>query len=60
LGFKKKNGLARTGTLDQQTADALIGNSGVGQGSSIPPKGAGASMTNSSGTSDFGILAGQK
>jgi peptidoglycan hydrolase-like protein with peptidoglycan-binding domain len=42
LGFQKSNGLERTATLDQQTADALIGNPGVGQGSSVPPKGAGA------------------
>jgi peptidoglycan hydrolase-like protein with peptidoglycan-binding domain len=38
LRFQKSNGLARTATLDQQTADVLIGNSGIGQGSSIPPK----------------------
>jgi hypothetical protein len=51
----KSNSLERTATLDQQTADALIGDTVVGQGSSTPPKGAGAgSMTNSSGTSDFG------
>ena len=50
LAFQKSNdGVERTGTLDQQTADALIGGTVVGQGSS---------MTNSSGTSDFG--AGQK
>ena len=61
LGFQKSNGLERTATLDQQTADALIGNTGVGQGSSMPPKGAGAgSMTNSSGTSDFGSHTGLK
>jgi peptidoglycan hydrolase-like protein with peptidoglycan-binding domain len=59
LGFQKSNSLERTGTLDQQTADALIGGTVADQGSSTPPKGAGAgSMTNSSGTSDFG--AGQK
>ena len=59
LGFQKSNSLERTGTLDQQTADALIGGTVVGQGSSTPPKGTGGgSMTNSSGTSDFG--AGQK
>jgi peptidoglycan hydrolase-like protein with peptidoglycan-binding domain len=53
--FQKTNGLKQTATLDQQTADALIGNVGIGQGSSVPPKAAGArSMTNSSGTSDFG------
>jgi peptidoglycan hydrolase-like protein with peptidoglycan-binding domain len=55
LGFQESNDLERTGTLDQQTADALIGNTGVGAGSSIQPKGAGAgSMKNSAGTSDFG------
>ena len=55
LEFQKSNGLGRTATLDQHTADALIGGPGVGQGSSMPPKGTGAgSMTNSSGTSDFG------
>jgi len=60
LGFQRSNGLERTGTLDQPTADALIGNTGIGQGSSMPPKGAGAaSMTNSSGTSGFGS-PGQK
>jgi len=48
LGFQKSNSLERTGTLDQQTADALVGDTVVGQGSSTPPKGA----------SDFG--AGQK
>jgi len=59
--FQKSNGLERTATLDQKTADALIGNTGVGLGSSLPPKGAGAgSMTNSSGTSDFGSHTGQK
>jgi peptidoglycan hydrolase-like protein with peptidoglycan-binding domain len=58
LGFQKSNGLERTATLDQPTADALIGNTGIGQGSSMPPKGAGAA--NSSGASDFGSPAGQK
>ncbi len=58
LGFQKSNSIERTGTLDRQTADALTGDTVVGQGSSTPPKGAGAgSMTNSSETSDFG--AGQ-
>jgi hypothetical protein len=61
LGFQKSIDLARTATLDQQTADALIGNKGVGEGSSMPPKGAGAgSVTNSAGTSDFGSLPEQK
>ena len=59
LGFQKSNSLERTGRLDQQTADALTGDTVVGQGSSTPPKGAGAgSMKNSFGMSDFG--AGQK
>jgi peptidoglycan hydrolase-like protein with peptidoglycan-binding domain len=40
LGFQKSNNLEQTGTLDQQTADALIGDTVVGQGSSTPPKGA--------------------
>jgi peptidoglycan hydrolase-like protein with peptidoglycan-binding domain len=59
LGFQNSNSLERTGRLDQQTADALTGDTVVGQGSSTPPKGAGAgAMKNSSGMSDFG--AGQK
>ena len=53
--FQKANGLEQTATLDQQTADALIGDTGIGQGSSVPPKAPGARpMTNSSGISDFG------
>jgi peptidoglycan hydrolase-like protein with peptidoglycan-binding domain len=61
LGFQKSNDLARTATLDQQTADALIGNTGAGEGSSMPRKGAGAgSVTNSAGTSDFGSPPEQK
>ena len=61
LGFQQSNGLEPTATLDQQTADALIGDTTVGQGSSIPPKNAGAgSMTSSSSRSDPGGLAGQK
>jgi peptidoglycan hydrolase-like protein with peptidoglycan-binding domain len=60
LAFQESNGLDRTATLDQQTADALIGNTGTGHGSSMPPKGAGAGpMTNSSGTSNFGSRTGQ-
>ena len=59
--FQKTNGLKQTATLDQQTADALIGNAGIDQGSSVPPKAAGArSMTNSSGTSDFGGHTGRQ
>jgi peptidoglycan hydrolase-like protein with peptidoglycan-binding domain len=53
--FQIANGLKLTATLDQQTADALIGDTGIGQGSSVPPKAPGARpMTNSSGTSDIG------
>jgi peptidoglycan hydrolase-like protein with peptidoglycan-binding domain len=60
LGFQKSNDLERTATLDQATADALIGNTGAGVGSSMP-KGAGAgSMTNSAGTNDFGSRTEQK
>ena len=48
LGFQKSNdGVERTGTLDQQTADALIGGTVVGQGSSTLSKA--GSITNSSG-----------
>ena len=60
LEFQKSNGLERTARLDQHTADALIGGPGIGQGSSMPPKGMGAgSMTNAYGTSDFGSRTGQ-
>jgi len=60
LEFQESNGLERTARLDQNTADALVGGPGVGQGSGMPPKGTGAgSMTNSSGTSDFGSRAGR-
>ena len=53
--FQKANDLKQTATLDQSTADALIGDTGIGQGSSVPPKALGARpMTNSSATSDFG------
>jgi len=56
LGFQASNALERTATLDQQTADALIGNNGVGgEGSSMPPKGAGTGSA-----SNFGSGTGQK
>jgi peptidoglycan hydrolase-like protein with peptidoglycan-binding domain len=35
--FQQKNGLQVTATLDQQTMDKLLGNTAVGQGSSMPP-----------------------
>ena len=61
LRFQKGNGLEPTATLDQQTADALIGDTAIGQGSSVPPKGAGpGSMTGPSGRSDFGNPSRQK
>ena len=60
LGFQESNSLDRTATLDQQTADALIGNAGVGEGSSMPDRARGGSMTNSGGTSDFGSRTEQK
>ena len=49
--FQKTNSLKQTATLDQQTADALIGDNGIGQGSSIPPQSVTGSMINSSGAS---------
>src|SRR6516225_597271 len=60
LEFQKSNGLDRTAALDQPTADALIGDTSVGQGSSTPPQGTAAgSMTNFAGTSDLGSRARQ-
>jgi len=56
-GFQKSNGLQQTTTLDQQTADTLIGNTGeIGHGSSLPPKreGAAATTTNTSGANYLG------
>jgi peptidoglycan hydrolase-like protein with peptidoglycan-binding domain len=41
LEFQEDNGLDRTAALDQQTADVLLGHTGVGQVSGMPPKGAG-------------------
>ena len=41
LEFQENNGLERTATLDQQTADLLVGHTGVGRVSSMPPKGTG-------------------
>jgi peptidoglycan hydrolase-like protein with peptidoglycan-binding domain len=49
--FQKTNGLRRSATLDQQTADALIGDNGIGQGSSMPLQSSTGSMTNSYGAS---------
>jgi peptidoglycan hydrolase-like protein with peptidoglycan-binding domain len=59
--FQKANGLKQTATLDQQTADALIGDTGIDQGSSVPPQAPGTRpMTNSPGISDFGDHNGPK
>jgi peptidoglycan hydrolase-like protein with peptidoglycan-binding domain len=41
LEFQENNGLDRTAALDQQTADVLLGHTGVGRVSSMPPKSAG-------------------
>ena len=59
--FQEDNGLKRTARLDQPTADALIGDTGgIGQGSGLPPRNAGAGpMISSSGTSDSGGHGGQ-
>jgi peptidoglycan hydrolase-like protein with peptidoglycan-binding domain len=35
--FQKNNGLGRTASLDAQTWDALTGDAGIPQGSSMPP-----------------------
>ena len=53
LRFQKSNDLLRTAMLDQQTANVLMGDTAIGQGSSTAP------TTNSSGTSDFNGRAGQ-
>jgi peptidoglycan hydrolase-like protein with peptidoglycan-binding domain len=51
LKFQESNGFEGTATLDQQTADALIGNIGVGgEGSSMPPKSAGTGSASSLGS----------
>jgi peptidoglycan hydrolase-like protein with peptidoglycan-binding domain len=41
LEFQENNGLDRTATLDQETADLLVGHTGIGRVSSMAPKGAG-------------------
>jgi peptidoglycan hydrolase-like protein with peptidoglycan-binding domain len=41
LEFQEDNGLDRTAALDQQTADVLLGHTGLGQVSGMPSKGAG-------------------
>jgi peptidoglycan hydrolase-like protein with peptidoglycan-binding domain len=41
LEFQENNGLERTATLDQETADLLVGHTGIGRVSSMPTKSAG-------------------
>ena len=41
LEFQEDNNLARTATLDQPTADALVGHTGVVRVSNMSPKGPG-------------------
>jgi peptidoglycan hydrolase-like protein with peptidoglycan-binding domain len=41
LEFQENSGLDRTATLDQPTADALVGHTGLARVSSVPPRGAG-------------------
>jgi peptidoglycan hydrolase-like protein with peptidoglycan-binding domain len=60
LGFQKSKDLERTAKLDQPTADALMGNTEVGVGSSMPKDAGAGSMINSAGTNDFGTRAEQK
>jgi len=53
--FQKDNGLHQTATLDPQTMNALVGNPGIGQGSSMPPNTGGTKpMTNSGGSNGLG------
>ena len=53
--FQRDNGLKRTAVLDPQTLDVLLGNPGIGQGSSTPPHAErGKSMTNPSSSSKLG------
>ena len=55
--FQQKNGLPATATLDQQTMDKLLGNSGVAQGSSMPRssnQGAGPNLQAPSAGSNLG------
>ena len=50
--FQRNNGLKRTAMLDPQTLDALVGNPGISDGSSVSPDAERAkSMTNPSGSS---------
>ncbi|HTV46047.1 MAG TPA: peptidoglycan-binding domain-containing protein [Stellaceae bacterium] len=54
--FQTDNGLARTASLDAQTWQALTGNTGIGQGSSMPPgTDHGGAAINAFGKSDSGL-----
>jgi peptidoglycan hydrolase-like protein with peptidoglycan-binding domain len=46
--FQQKNGLQQTGTLDQETLSALMGNQTTGAGSSMPPSSHGTQGTHGS------------
>lgn len=49
--FQRNSGLKRTAMLDPQTLDALVGNPGIGNGSSASPGAErGKSMTHPSGS----------
>jgi peptidoglycan hydrolase-like protein with peptidoglycan-binding domain len=43
--FQRQNGLDVTVTLDEPTMDKLLGNAGMGQGSTLPPQGYGQTTT---------------
>jgi peptidoglycan hydrolase-like protein with peptidoglycan-binding domain len=49
--FQTNNGLKRTAMLDPQTLDALVGNPGIGNGSSMSPDEHAKFMTHPSGSS---------
>lgn len=52
--FQQKNGLPVTATLDQQTMDKLLGNTGPSQGSSMPPNQGTGSTANQPAGSNWG------
>src|SRR5215472_5103286 len=50
--FQRNSGLERTAMLDPQTLDALVGNPGIGNGSSVSPDAEHAKSTHPSGSSN--------